>query len=169
MSHNSRKIIGKNIKNLRLALGLSQLNFGTLVELSKATIVNIEGAKNGYNLNLIDKISDFTGYTLSQLSNEDFEHDSLIREILIERYRNQSYYKILEATPEIVFAVKYKLYGSDFFKSPKQVKEIKEFFETFGWTYKGTSISNVLKRRKKEITITRHPTKSNANLYQQKI
>jgi transcriptional regulator with XRE-family HTH domain len=165
----SRKIIGKNIKNLRLLLGLSQYNFATLVELSKATIVNIESAKKGYNLDLIDKISDFTGYSMSQLSNDTFKANIQIRENLIEKYRNKSSYRVLVTTPEIVYAVKYKLLESDFFKSPKEIKEIREFFKTFGWLYKGPSISNVMKRRQKDILITPHPLKLNTKRYQIKI
>ncbi|WP_158994157.1 helix-turn-helix domain-containing protein [Mucilaginibacter sp. L196] len=167
MNDFSRSIIGKNVKSLRLSLGLSQLSFSILTGLSKPTIVNIESEKKGYNLNLLDKIIEFSDYSLSDLSSKDFILNTNIREELIEKYRSKrpEYYNILTQTPEIVYAIKNKLLVYDFIETPREIREIKKFFEKYGWNYKGTSISNALKRMPKLIQIKRHETKGNTNVY----
>jgi transcriptional regulator with XRE-family HTH domain len=170
MNNYSRTIIGKNIKSIRLTLGLSQLNFSILTGLSKATIVNIESGKKGYNLDLLENIIDFLGYSLSDLASKDFSPKENVRERLIDTYKSKrpEYYRVLIQTPEIVYAIRYKLLKGDFLNKPKEIREVKAFFEGFGWTYKGPSISNALKRMPELIQIKKHESKGNTNVYLKK-
>jgi transcriptional regulator with XRE-family HTH domain len=161
-----RNIIGKNVRSIRLALGLSLLNFSILTRVSKASIVNIESGRTGYNLNLLDDIILFSRQSLSDLSDETYRPADNLRDELINKYKNNpEFLSILSQRPEIVYAVKYKLLKSDFIDKPKEINEIKIFFEQFGWIYLGTSISNTLKRLPKNIHISKHPLKKNTNLY----
>ncbi|MBB5647662.1 helix-turn-helix domain-containing protein [Pedobacter cryoconitis] len=166
MSNLVRNIIGNNVKSLRIALGLSLLNFSIVTELSKASVINIESGKTGYNLNLLDNIILFSRQSLSDLSNENYVPTDDLRDKLINHYKNNpEFISILSQTPEIVYAVKYKLLKSDFINSPKEINEIKIFFEQFGWKYLGTSISNTLKRLPAKILISKHPSKKNTHVY----
>lgn len=166
MSNLVRIIIGKNVKAIRVALGLSLLNFSFLTGLSKASIINIESGKTGYNLNLLDNIILFSKQSLGDLSNENYKPTDNLRDRLITQYKNNpEFSSILKQTPEIVYAVSYKLLKSDFINEPKEINEIKIFFEQFGWVYLGTSISNALKRLPAKIHISQHPSKKNTNLY----
>jgi transcriptional regulator with XRE-family HTH domain len=166
MNEISRNIIGKNIKSLRLLLALSQLKFAELTGLSRATVVNIESAKKGYNINLLDNIAQFLDIKLNELSSANFIPSPTIREELIEKYKNVPYFlRTLSETPEIVYAIKYKLLLSSFLDTPKEIHEIKYFFDQLGWNYKGTSISNSLKRMSKSIKIQLHPTKKGTSIY----
>jgi len=169
MSTVSRSIIGKNVKDLRLALGLSQLKFANITSLSKQTIINIESGKKDYSLGLIDKISNFTGYSLSELSSERFTPEQDIREKLLKKYQTNASFTILNAQPEIVYAIKYKLLKSDHLQTPKETNEIKNFFlEKYGWDFIGSSISNALKRMPELIEIKPHVSKKNTNVYLKK-
>lgn len=166
MSNSSRNIIGRNIKAIRKNLGISLLNFSILTELSKATIVNIETGKNGYNLNIIDNIISFTKLSLKDLSNENFEPHENLREILLELYsKHDSFYSILSKKPEVSYAINNKIITGNFLDSPKEVKEIRSYLKIFGWDYKGTSISVALKRMPNLIAIKPHPTKKNTFIY----
>lgn len=169
MSTFSRSILGTNIKNLRLNLGLSQLKFGEITGLSKPTIINIESGKKDYSLGMIDKIASFSGYSLSDLANNNFSPDFDIREKLLKKYQKDTYFTILNTRPEIVYAIKYKMLTTDFLENPKEINEIKNFFsKQYGWDFIGTSISNALKRMPDLIDIQPHSTKRNTNVYLKK-
>lgn len=166
MSNLVRNIIGKNVKSLRIALGLSLLDFSIVTGLSKASVINIESGKTGYNLNLLDNIILFSRQSLNDLSNENYTPIENLRDTLIHHYKhNPEFTGILSQTPEIVYAVKYKLLKSTFINEPKEINEIKVFFEQFGWKYLGTSISNTLKRLPDKILIGKHPSKKNTHVY----
>lgn len=129
----SNKIIGRNVKSLREALDLSQLKFAELTDLSRATIINIESGKTGYNLNLIDKILAFTNYKIEDLSKENFIVRKDIRNELADKYSDSaSVYVILNKKPTIKYAVMHKLFPSKFLDTPKEINEITKFFRKFG-------------------------------------
>ncbi len=170
MKEVSRTIIGRNVKAIRLSLGLSLLKFSLATGISKASLVNVESGKNGYNLNLLDNILKFTNFTLTKLANETFKPNKNLREELLEKHKFnkdvQSYF--FDQAPEIVYAIKHKLLSSDFFQSPREIREVRAYFESLGWHYKGTSISNALKRLNTQVLITAHPVKKNTFLYKSK-
>ncbi|MFA4870212.1 MAG: helix-turn-helix transcriptional regulator [Pedobacter sp.] len=169
MSDLIRNIIGRNVKSIRKSLNLSLLNFSILTGISKASIVNIESGKKGYNLNLLDSILSFTTYTLKELSTQNLVVPYDLREKLLELYKNDLVtFNLLSQTPEIGYAVSAKLLPSTFLKTPKEIGQIKTFFEEFGWIYLGTSISNVLKGMPDSIEIRKHETKKNTNVYLKK-
>ncbi len=169
MGNTARKIIGRNVKALREALDLSQLKFAEMTDLSRATIINVESGKTGYNLNLIDKILAFTDYKIEDLSKENFIVRKDIRDELADKYRDfVEIHVILNKKPTIKYAVKHKLLPSKFLSSPKEINEITRFFKKFGWNFLGTSIQNELKAMPNIIDIQPHPTKGGTNLYTQK-
>ena len=131
MSKLSRDIIGKNVRAIRKKMGISLLNFSMLTDLSKATIVNIETGKNGYNLNIIDKIISFTKVSLKELSDEKFEPADNLRETLLELYlKNDLFYSILNKKPEIIYAINNKILIGDFLEDPKEIREIRSYLKT---------------------------------------
>lgn len=169
MSNLVRNIIGRNVKSIRIALGLSLLNFSIVTGMSKASVINIESGKTGYNLNLLDNIILFSKQSLGDLSKEDYAPVDDLRDQLINHYKNKpEFIGILTQKPEIVYAVKYKLLKSNFINEPKEINEIKVFFEQFGWKYLGTSISNTLKRMPANVSINKHPAKKNTHMYSKK-
>jgi transcriptional regulator with XRE-family HTH domain len=169
MSKLSRDIIGNNVRAIRKKLGLSLLNFSILTELSKATIVNIETGKKGYNLNIIDNIIKFTKISLKELSDENFAPQDDFRERLLALYtKHNDFYAILNKKPEILYAINNKLIVGEFLTSPKEIRDIRSYLLTFGWDYNGTSISIALKRMSSLITIEPHPTKKSTFVYSKK-
>lgn len=169
MSKIARRIIGNNVKNIRRELALSLLNFSILCEISKASVVNIETGKNGYNLNLLDKITTFTKYSLKELSDEKFIPKRDLRKELIKTYaKNNTFSKILNERPKLVYAITHYLLSDDFLDSPKQIKDIKEYLSKLGWSYGGVTISVTLKRLSNIIKIEPHPTKKGTFVYSKK-
>lgn len=154
---------------IRKKLGLSLLSFSILTDLSKASIVNIENAKNGYNLNLLDNISNFTQYQLKELIDPDFETKGDIRAKLLGVYAdNEQISSILGATPEIPYAIEQKVLLEGFLDEPKEISQIKKHLRNYNWEYKGTSISITLKRMADKVKIEQHPTKKNTFIYSKK-
>jgi hypothetical protein len=127
--------------------------------------LNIESGNTGYNLNLLENIISFSTYPLSELSEKDFAPPTDLREKLIEKYEGDLKYSILSKKPTIVYAIKYKLLRSNFIDEFKETNEIKKFFEQFGWSFEGPSITNALMRMPKIIEIKRHESKGSTNLY----
>ncbi|HEY1061647.1 MAG TPA: helix-turn-helix transcriptional regulator [Daejeonella sp.] len=168
MSELAINIVGANVKAIRKALGLSQLKFSIVIGLSKASIINIESGKKGYNLKLLESVTSFTKYSLNDLSNKYFKPDANLRNKLGKLYKHSEFSHILNCSPEIVYAIEFKLLKSDFIDQPKEISQIKSFFERFGWKYSGTSISNALKRMPDLIEIRQHETKKNTNIYLKK-
>lgn len=169
MINTARGIIGNNVRLIRKELGLSLLNFSILTELSKATVVNIENSKTGYNLNLLDKIVSFTKFSLRDLTNENFSVRNDFREKMIKLYsKNDEFYAILNEKPEISYALRRKILDTNFLIAPKEVKDIRNHLLSFNWSYKGSSISNALKRMPDLIRIEHHPTKKGTFLYSKK-
>jgi transcriptional regulator with XRE-family HTH domain len=166
MAQFDRKIIGENIKALREASGLSQQDFSHLVEISRRSIANIEAGNGGNNLDLLDRISTFFNVKISDILNKGINVPLNFRENLLSYHKNSEPLLILlSKQPNITYAIKYKLLKSDFLDTPKEVNEIKWFFEQCGWKYLGTSISNGLKREKEKILISEHNLKKNTNVY----
>lgn len=168
MSELAINIVGANIKAIRKVLGLSQLNFSIVTGLSKASIINIESGKKGYNLKLLENITSFTKYSLNDLSNRYFKPEVNLREKLGKLYKRSEFSHILNCTPEIVYAIEFKLLKSDFIDQPKEISQIRSFFEKLGWKYNGTSISNAMKRRPDLVEIRKHENKGNTNIYLKK-
>lgn len=170
MATTSRSIIGRNVRTVRKELGLSLLKFSILTKLSKATIVNIESGRTGYNLNLLDNIVVFTNFSLSDLTNERFTVKNDFREKMIKFYsKDAEFYTILHEKPEIAYAIKKKILNDDFLKIPKEIKDIRLHLLTFHWSYSGSSISTALKRMSNLIKIQEHPLKKGTFLYSKKI
>lgn len=164
-----RQLIGRNVKLIRAALALSQGNFALVAGISRASLINIESGTNGYNLNLLDKILLFSEFRLENLSKSDFTVPNNYREKLISHYRNEpTIFLILNKKPSIVYSIEHKLLGSSFFDTPKEIHQIKDFFEKLGWSFQGTSIQNALKRMPDKINIEDHDTKKNTFLYSKK-
>jgi len=168
MSKLSRDIIGKNLRAIRASLGLSLLNFSILTELSKATIVNIESGKAGYNLNLLDNVINFTKISLKELSDENFQPLENFKESLVMLYsKHDKFYSLLSESPEISFALK-RIIMDGFLDTPKEIREIRHHLQNIGWYYKGTSISIALKRLQTSVVIKSHPSKKGTHIYTKK-
>ena len=164
------KIVGRNVREIREASGLSQIKFAMLTGLSRASIVNIESGDKGYNINLLSKIAAFSTYKIEQISKSDFKVPNNLREILANYHKaDLSNFATLNETPTLVYAIKYRLLESSFLDSPREISEVKLFFEQFGWHYLGTSIQNALKRMPEKISIETHALKKQTFTYAKRV
>jgi len=169
MSKLTRVIIGNNVRKIRKGLGLSLLNFSILCELSKASIVNIEAAKSGYNLNLLENIVNFTKFSVSKLSDEEFTLKNNLRDELLEIYKgNDTFYALLNQKPNLSHTIEQKLLKSNFLDTPKEVREIRDYLSGLGLTYNRASISIALKRMYDMIKAEPHPSKKGTFVYSKK-
>ena len=161
-----RKIIGANVKTLRENLGLSQMKFAILTGISRASIVNIESGKSGYNLNLLDSILTFSNCKIEDITKQNFHVPNNFREILTDHYNeNLDIYATLKEKPTIVYAIKYRLIPSSFLEQPREINEIRSFFGAMGWNFLGTSIQNALHRMPSSVLIEKHELKKNTFVY----
>lgn len=169
MTKFDKRIIGINIKCLREALGLSQVDFSHLVGVSPGTITNIEYGRASNNLSTIERILVFFNLEVDALLNQEISIPLNFRETILSYHKtNKELLNLLDRQPTIVYAIKYKLLKSDFLDIPREISEVKTYFEQFGWSFLGTSISNSLKRMANVIRIEEHPTKKNTSIYSTK-
>lgn len=166
----STHVIGRNIIELRDALGLSQKDFADLTNISTSTLVNIESKNRPFHLKSIEGIINFTKIELDDLSKRDFVVPRNLREKLIKKYKSDpSISVLLNKEPSIPYCIKYKLLKSDFLNTPKETKQIREYFLKLGFNFKGNSIHSAIKRIPHLINIEKHPIKKSTNLYSKKI
>ncbi len=166
MAKFDKKIIGRNVKLLRESLGLSQVDFSHLVDVSPGTITNLEYGRAPNSLNTLEKFLIFFGIEMEELLYREISIPADFRESIINKHKtNKELINLLHRRPTIVYAIKFKLLKSDFLDKPKEIGEVKAYFEEFGWSFLGTSISNALKRMPDLIEIRKHPTKLNTNEY----
>lgn len=161
-----KKTIGNNVKLLREALGLSQVDFSHLVEVSPGTITNLEYGRAPNSLNTLEKLLIFFNIEMNDLLYREISIPADFRESFINEHKtNKELLNLLHKRPTIVYAIKFKLLKSNFLDKPREIGEVKAYFEKFGWMFLGTSISNALKRMPDLIEIKKHPTKLNTNVY----
>lgn len=169
MTKFDKKIIGTNVKLLREALGLSQVDFSHLVEVSPGTITNLEYGRSPNSLNTLVKFMFFFNVGMDDLLYREISIPVDFRESFSNKHKtNKELFNLLHKRPTIVYAIKFKLLKSDFLDKPKEIGEVKAYFEKFGWSFLGTSISNALKRMPDLIEIRKHQTKLNTNEYSRK-
>lgn len=166
MAKFDKQTIGTNIKILRESLGLSQVDFSHLVEVSPGTITNLEYGRGANNLETLGKILTFFNIEMDYLINQPISVSANFRESIINQHKkNKELVNLLHRQPTIVYAIKYNLLKSDFLDKTREIGEVKAFFEKSGWVFLGTSISNALKRMPDLIEIRKHETKKNTNVY----
>lgn len=166
----SSKIIGKNVAEIRDAIGLSQKDFASLADISRATLINIESGNKPIKVASLDKISGFSTIGLDKLSKRGFKPPVNLREKLLQLYKNSpEIYVTLNGTPSIPYIIKYKVIRTDFLNTPKERGKIVKFIDdNYGWKISGNSLTNALKRMPDLIKIEPHPTKGRTNVYSRK-
>jgi transcriptional regulator with XRE-family HTH domain len=167
MSGLNAKIIGENIKRLREATGLSQHDFSTIADISKRSLANIEYGVTLSKISNLNKLLIVLDIDLSEISKSEIKVPIDFRERLIKKHKkDEKLINILEKQPTVVYGIRYKLLSSDFLNHEREIRDIRNYFKnSFDWNYRGSSLSNALKRMGEIIEIKQHPTKANTNLY----
>ncbi len=166
MNRLDKTILGKNVKALREAVGVSQHDFSALIDISKRSLANIELGTTNISADLLSNISSFYNLTIDELTAKDLKIQNCFREKIIEYHEdNDAYLIILNKRPNLTYAINHKLLNSGFLEKQREVNEIKLFFEKLGWNYLGTSVSNALKREKSKIKIEPHRSKKGTFVY----
>jgi len=150
MSKLNFKAIGGNIKRMRIAADLSQHELASLIPISKRSIAKIEAGNPNLSIAKMNILLDFFNLPSStDLSNDNLLIEKKFRAQLAYHHKklHPEYLKLLTKTPSIVYAIDYELLESDFLKKPKQIHEIRSFFEELGWEFKGPSLTNALLRK----------------------
>ena len=73
MNKFDRKIVGKNVRRLRDAIGISQHDFSSIIEISKRSMASIELGTTNTSANLLSTISSFYNLKSDDLSNDKLE------------------------------------------------------------------------------------------------
>lgn len=169
MKNQSWKIIGRNVKALREAIGLSQHDFALVTDLSKRTIANIE-AGNIKRTEVIDVILVFFNLKMLTIGKEDYKVPENFRDSNIRYHKkiNSTAIEILIKKPTIVYAIKFKLLNNRFFETPREIWEIRNFFQNYDWDYNSSGITNALQRMPELVEVQTHANKKNTNLYVRK-
>ena len=166
MNRLDKTILGRNVKALREAVGISQHDFSALIEISKRSLASIELGTTNISADLLSNISSFYNLSIDELTDKNVKIESNFRDKIIEFHKeNYAYQIILNKRPNLTYAINYNLLNSGFLDRQREISEIKLFFEKTGWTYLGTSISNALKREKDKIKIEPHLSKKGTFVY----
>jgi transcriptional regulator with XRE-family HTH domain len=163
-----KSFFGKNIRAIRKSLNLSLKRFSELTGVSPATIVNVEQGHTGLKIETMERLINFTNFTVEKVSSEKFKTPSNFQDQLFQTHKdNVETREYFMKRPKIQDAINKKLINSNFFKSFRETNEIVTYFDEMGWKILGTSLQNELKRHP-DVEIESHPTKGNTNLYRAK-
>lgn len=169
MDRFDRTILGNNVKLLREALGFSQHDFSSLIDISKRTLASIESGATNISVDLLSVLSSFFNLTIDSLTNSNLTVPKNFRATIKDLHKHKpAYQTIINKRPNLTYAINHQLLTTNFLDNAKEVNEIKLFFEKLEWKYLGTSISNALKREKNKIKIEPHPTKKGTFVYSKK-
>jgi transcriptional regulator with XRE-family HTH domain len=163
--------IGDNVKRLRVAVNLSQHELSTLIPISKRSIAKIELGNPKLSVSKMNILLDFFNLSsLIELSTTNLQIDNELRNKLVIHHKetHPEYLKLLTKTPNIVYAIDFKLLPSGFLMTPKQIHEIRTYFAKFGWEYSSSSLTNALLRKSDQIKTVKLKSAKDINLYSQK-
>lgn len=126
-----KKKCGLRIKRIRELLGYTEADFGKLMGLTENTIINIEKG-DGFNSNTISIVSYYTGISLKDIF--DFTGDlpnvvNLKYTFLknVKKYNNETLIKLLNRRITIKAIIEELVNKTSYFKTPKRIKEIREY------------------------------------------
>lgn len=158
-------VFGNNVKLLRKAIGVSQLDFAILIDISKRSVANIEAGITSNNMEVVSKICSFYNIGINDLNDLNYKIPDDFRDKIIKHHKNNIiYFNIINKQPKIFFSIEKNLLNSTFLDKPKEINEIKLFFEKMGINYRSSSLSNALKGNK-NIKIDTHPNKKGTFIY----
>jgi transcriptional regulator with XRE-family HTH domain len=167
-----RKSLGQRIKMLREEIGMSQHDLAVATGISNGSVSTIEGGKASFGIDQIIAVGYFFGFELTDLDAENFicPNENLLRSQIISFHKahHSTAYEYLEKPPTINYAIRKRVLKSNLLNAPQKIKEIREFIKTeYGWTYKGSSLTNTLNALAKEglIKIETHPKNKNWKVY----
>lgn len=72
-----KKIIGKNVKEARKSIGLSQLDFSNKIGLSRTSVANIERGIHCTTVDNLMRICKITGVSINDLFNMDSDNKTI--------------------------------------------------------------------------------------------
>ena len=163
--------LGSKIQKLRELLSLTQLQLGKALGISKGTIASMEAGKR-FTGDYLLAIVHFFAMDLSEFSNfrtalpDELAFRSRIKEY--HKKHNSTAYKILDEPPNLNALIEFRLVKSDFFKTPKTVKEIVEHCNSeYELSFKSSIVSQALINATKSGILKRR--KSNGRVYQYQV
>jgi len=163
-------LLGRNIKLLRKSIGISQHDLSTLLDISKRTLAGIESGNSTGSFKILNQLSEFFNLGIGSIISENLQIPENFRNKLTYFHKSSSHFlSLLKKKPNLGYAIQFVLLNSEFFDKPREINEIKNFFEKEGWRFLGPSISNALKKQEKWIIIEQHAHKRNTNVYRRKI
>lgn len=159
---------GKNLRAIRKSLNLSIKRFSELTGVSRATIVNVEQGHTGLKIETMERLINFTNFTVEKVSSSKFKVPTDLQSQLFNIHRNDlEKREYFMKRPKILDAIDKGLIDSNFFNSPREINEIVAYFADMGWKILGTSLQNELKKHP-NVQVDPHPTKKNTNVYKKK-
>jgi transcriptional regulator with XRE-family HTH domain len=170
MSELNYRIIGNNLRRLRIATDLSQHDLSTLIPISKRSIAKIESGNPKLSISQVNFLTEFFNLRSSkELSNKNLSITNDIRNKLVNHHRSThpEYIELLTKTPSIIYAIDFILLPSSFLKVPRQIHEIRSYFAEQGWIFKGSSLTNALLRKSDQISYKKLIGAKDINLYLQ--
>ncbi|MEN5380632.1 hypothetical protein [Sphingobacterium kitahiroshimense] len=173
MTSIDKKIITKNILKLIDSNGIDDKDFANLIEKSTRTLARIRKEKALFNIDAINIASSFFNKTLIELNSPKIQIEKDSRNILKQTHKdNVAYYSLIEKRPSITYAITfYLLKNEEFCSKGMIVDKIKKLFESFGWNYSSSYISNSMMRNSTQIYIsgTKIVDGNVVNIYKAKI
>lgn len=156
MTRINRKVITENILKLIDSNGIEDSDFANLIEKSTRTLSRIRKGQSLFNIDAINIASSFFDKSLIELNEPDIVIEIGSRNNLKQIHKNNvAYFSLLEKRPSITYAITYYLLNNKEFCSKGMiVDKIKKFFESLGWNYSSSYISNSMARNNKDIQIS---------------
>lgn len=155
MNRLNLSLIRSNIFKLLEFSGLTDIEFANILDISEKQLRLIKKEQATFNDENINKACSFFIISFNKLNTTEIEIKDNYRISLLQRHKNNpEFYKVLESTPSLTFAIKYLLLRNQNFKQHGfSTREIKIFLAAQGWHYTSRYISLGMARNKDLIEI----------------
>ncbi len=155
MTSINRKVITENIIKLIDSNGIEDNDFANLIEKSTRTLSRIRNGHQLFNIDAINVASSFFDKSLIQLNKQNMVIEADSRNKLKHMHKsNVAYSSLLEKRPSITYAITYHLLNNkEFCSTGMIVYKIKKFFESLGWNYSSSYISNAMARNSEYVVV----------------
>ncbi len=156
MTSINRKVITENILKLIDSNGIEDNDFANLIEKSTRTLSRIRKGQSLFDIDAINVASSFFDKSLIELNKQYMVIEADSRNKLRRIHKNNvAYSSLLEKRPSITYAITYHLLNNkEFCSTGMIVAKIKKLFESLGWNYSSSYISNAMARNNKDIQIS---------------
>ncbi|MFD2966354.1 hypothetical protein [Sphingobacterium bambusae] len=147
--------ITQNILLLLRHVGIKDMEFAAILEISEKQFRLIKEGKASFNIKQINLACDFFVQSIKSLNAAKIKiEDDYRRKLALKHKHKNQYYVLLNKRPSLRHAIEFGLLSHEkFVKEGMATNEVQFFFMNKGWKFTSSSISTALIRNNTLVTV----------------